>query len=66
MARPRNPNKLVPLMTVVEPELRARLKDLSARTRVPANAYVREAIGDLLQKYAHELKPQKKPRQQQK
>jgi predicted DNA-binding protein len=44
-------------MTVIEPELRTRLKELSARTRVPANAYVREAIADLLAKYADVLKP---------
>lgn len=33
------------------PETHAALRKLSARTRVPASAYLREAVDDLLAKY---------------
>lgn len=60
MARPRNPQKLVPMAIVIEPHLRAQLKELTARTRVPMNAYIREAIADLVAKYDDVLTQQPK------
>jgi hypothetical protein len=62
MARPRNPNKLVPQPFVIQPELREQLKALSTATRVPVNAYLNEAAADVLAKYAHVLKPKRSKR----
>jgi predicted DNA-binding protein len=42
---------LVQVGTYLEPELAARLKELSQATRVSQAAYFREAIEDLLKKY---------------
>ena len=35
----------------------AQLRKLSDQTRVPQSAYLREALDDLLAKYAHVLRP---------
>lgn len=42
------------LSVYLEPEHAAALRDLSARTRVPMNVYIREAISRLLERYAAE------------
>jgi hypothetical protein len=39
------------------PEAVAQLRKLSDLTRVPQSAYLREALDDLLVKYAHVLRP---------
>ena len=44
--------KQIMLSVAVPPELRDQLTQLSKATRVPKAAYVREAIEDLLKKYA--------------
>jgi predicted DNA-binding protein len=40
----------------LEPEQAERLKRLSEATRVPQAIYIREAVDDLLKKYARELR----------
>lgn len=35
----------------LEPQQHERVKSLSAKTRVPVQAYLREAVDDLLKKY---------------
>lgn len=40
------------LLRIPEPDLLA-VRRLAERTRVPQSAYLREAIGDLLDKYHH-------------
>jgi len=44
------------VLTLLEPEQHAKLKRLSAKTRVPMAAYMREAVDDLLKKYRKELR----------
>lgn len=39
------------------PDSVAKLRKLSDLTRVPQSAYLREALDDLLAKYAHVLRP---------
>jgi hypothetical protein len=60
MARPHNPQKLIPQPFVIEPRLRAELKRLNALTRVSVNAYLNEAVADLLRKYADVMKSESK------
>lgn len=44
----------------LEPEQAAKLKQLSAVTRVTQAVFIREAIDDLLKKYAKELRKEAK------
>ena len=49
----------VQVTSYYEPELVQKLKALSAATRVPQAAYLREALDDLLKKYAATLRKAK-------
>ena len=49
----------VQVTSYYEPELVQKLKALSAATRVPQAAYLREALEDLLKKYAATLRKAK-------
>jgi predicted DNA-binding protein len=49
----------VQITSYFEPDAVRRLKALSAATRVPQAAYLREALDDLLKKYATTLKKAK-------
>lgn len=40
----------------LDPQKKAQLRKLSESTRVPMAVYLREAVDDLLKKYARELK----------
>ena len=40
----------------LDPRQKDALAELSKRTRVPASVYLREAVDDMLAKYARELK----------
>ena len=45
----------------LDPPVHKALKELSATTRVPTAAYLREAIADLLKKYGVKVPTGKKP-----
>lgn len=51
--------KLIQVSTYLSPELWEQLKTLAERTRVSQAAYFREAVEDLLKKYASELREAK-------
>lgn len=48
--------KQVQVMGYYSPEVAKRLRQLSAATRIPQAAYLREALDDLLKKYAATLR----------
>ena len=53
----RKPTSFKQIAAFVTPEQHEALKALSAMTRIPQQAHIREAIDDLLRKYAKEMKP---------
>jgi hypothetical protein len=48
----RKPVNFVPIAAFVTPQQRDGLKALSAKTRIPQQALLREALDDLLAKYS--------------
>ena len=58
MRRPNSSGRLkkIQLACYLEPEQAAALKALSAKTRVPQQAYLREGIEHVLSKYKKELR----------
>ncbi|HTE41649.1 MAG TPA: ribbon-helix-helix domain-containing protein [Steroidobacteraceae bacterium] len=52
----RKPVNFKQIAAFVTPEQHEALKALSALTRIPQQAHLREAIDDLLRKYAKEVK----------
>lgn len=57
---PAKPPKRKMILLKLEPERADALKRLSEATRVPVAAYMREAVDDLLAKYAKVLKGAKR------
>jgi predicted DNA-binding protein len=51
MAKPKSELHLVKVALYMGAEQKRRLDELSAATRVPWSAFVREAVDDLLKKY---------------
>ena len=51
--------KKVQMLALLEPEQHKKLKKLSANTRVPMQAYMREAVDDLLKKQAKIMSSQR-------
>ena len=47
-----NPNRLEPMLIRLPPSFAAELRNLARRTRVRQSDYLREAVADLLAKYA--------------
>lgn len=50
---PTNPTRLEPMLVRLPPALASELRNLARRTRVRQSDYLREAVADLLAKYAH-------------
>ena len=48
------------MVMYLDPAPRDALRKLSEVTRIPVAVYVREAIDDLLKKYARDLRPRRK------
>ena len=56
MSQPRSPRRRIVPTNVLVPEAhRDALKRLAARTRISQSEFLREAVGDLLDKYRAEL-----------
>lgn len=48
-----NPTRLEPMLVRLPPALASELRNLARRTRVRQSDYLREAVADLLAKYAN-------------
>jgi Arc/MetJ-type ribon-helix-helix transcriptional regulator len=49
-----NPTRLEPMLVRLPPSVATELRNLARRTRVRQSDYLREAVADLLAKYAHQ------------
>ncbi len=48
-----NPTRLEPMLVRLPPAMASELRNLARRTRVRQSDYLREAVADLIAKYAH-------------
>lgn len=56
-AEPTSPNRLEPMLVRLPPSVATELRNLARRTRVRQSDYLREAVADLLAKYAQLSSP---------